>query len=220
MALRDEPVRYDLRQLLQVVLATVFLRPTLRFAYRCRVRFAAELPPGPFILASNHRSFLDPPFVGMWLDRPICYFARANLWKIPGVGFMLRTFGGLPIERDMPQMAIMRRTVEWLRSGERILVFPEGTRTRNGQLGKLREGAALFSRRAGVPVVPVYVHATDRVWPRGWPCWVFGNARAEIRYGKPIVAPKSLNPRLRDRVVTEYLRRWMARQELELRGRR
>jgi len=216
--LRRERARLALDQLLQVVAGVFVLRWSLRFLWRCRVRFAGEIPAGACLFASNHRSFLDPPFVGMWLDRPMSYFARANLWKIPIVRQFLDIFGGLPIDRSMPQMAVMRRTVEWLQSGRRILVFPEGTRTRSGRMGRMREGAAMFARRAGVPIVPVYVHNTDRVWPRGWPLPTPGEGRTEIRYGRPIHPPEHLPPRLRDAVITEYLRRWMARQEAALRG--
>ncbi len=218
MSMRDEPVRYRPDQLLQVVLGSFILRWWLRFAHRCRVRYAGDLPAGGCIFASNHRSFLDPPLVGTWLDRPISYFARASLWKVPVVRQFLDLFGGLPIDRDLPQMAVMKRTVENLRAGRRILLFPEGTRTRSGRLGPMREGAALFARRAGAPLVPVYIHHSEQVWPRGSILPRLGGARIEIRYGKPVTAPPGLPPRAQDAVLTEYLRRWMGRQERALRG--
>lgn len=216
--MRSEPAPLRLDMLLQVVVGVFVMRWTLRFLFRSRVRFAGPLPPGPLLFASNHRSFLDPPYVGMWLDRPMSYFARASLWRIPIVREFLDIFGGLPIDRGTPQMAIMKRTVAWLRAGRRILLFPEGTRTRDGRLGRLRDGAALFARRAGVPIVPVYIHNSDRVWPRGALLPRLGGARCEIRYGRALRPPEHLPPRRRDAVVTEYLRRWMQRQERALRG--
>lgn len=218
MSIRDEPIRFRLEYAVQLMLGVLVLRPFLRFSFRARVRFAGEMPAGGFIMACNHRSFLDPSMAAMWLDRPISFFARASLWKIPVVRQFLNAFGGLPIERDAPQMQIMRQTVEWLRAGRRILVFPEGTRTRSGRLGPMRDGAAMFARRAGVPVVPVYIHNSEGVWPRGMPTPLLAGERTEIRYGRPIYPPEHLPARQRDAVVTEYLRRWMARQERELRG--
>ncbi len=216
--MREEPAKLCLAMIIQVLLGAFLLRWSMRFLFRNKVRFAADLPAGPILFACNHRSFLDPPYVGTWIDRPMSYFARANLWKIPVAKQFLNIFGGLPIDRDMPQMAVMRQTVEWLRGGRRILVFPEGTRTTTGRMGEMREGAAMFSRRADVPIVPVYVHNSDRVWPRGALFMRPGGAKLEIRYGAPVKAPAHLSPRMRDRVLTEFLRRWMARQERDLRG--
>jgi 1-acyl-sn-glycerol-3-phosphate acyltransferase len=198
-------------------LAALVLRLPIRLTFRARVRLA-RLPPPPVVLAANHRSYFDPPFVGMWLREPIAYFARANLWDVAFFRFMLEVMQGIPVQRDNPGVSSMKGAVERLRQGVSVLAFPEGTRTRDGRLGTLRDGPALFARRAGVPVVPVYIHRSERVWPRGAILPRLWGGRVEIRFGRAIVAPPGLEPRLADRVVTEALRRWMERQERALLG--
>ena len=216
--LRHAGLRYDVQQLAQFIFGQLIFRNIVQYVCRMRCRFTEPLPPGGFIIAANHRSFADPPVVGLWFDRPISYFARANLWRLPVIGFALRVFGGLPVERSAPQLAIMKQTVAWLRDGRRILMFPEGTRTRSGRLGELRDGVALFARRAGAPIVPVYLFRSERIWPLGWLVPTFGAVRAEIRFGPVLVAPAELSSREQDAWIMTRLRAWMHAQERELLG--
>ena len=124
---------------------------------------------GPYVFAGNHRSFGDPPFIGAWCDQPLAYFARASLWKLPVIGWTLSIFQSVPVDRSRPGAGASLAAIDRLKQGISIVVFPEGTRTKDGRLQRLREGPALFARKAGVPVVPVYVHRTERWWPRGCP---------------------------------------------------
>ena len=201
------------------VIGTFLVRVLLRLCYRVRVRMAPTVNRGgPWVFASNHRSFFDPVLVGAFVDLPLCYFARASLWRLPVVGQVLRFYHALPIDRDEPQMAVMRRIVERLRQGRGVVIFPEGTRTRTGRLGRLRQGPALFARRAGVGLVPVYIHRSDQAWPRGAVLPHLGGCRLEVRYGPPLYPPAGLPRRLHDRYLTGALERWLVRQERELRG--
>ncbi len=209
------PVVRDRLARLLVGLAVLFLRVPIRFCFRCRVRMA-QVPPHPAVFAANHRSFADPGLVGMWLREPISYFARSDLWDAVIFRFFLQLMRSIPVERENPGLSSMRGAVERLRQGMSVLAFPEGTRTRDGHLGRLRDGPALFARRAGVPIVPVYVHRSERVWPRGAIVPRLAGGRIEIRYGRPISSPGGMDARLADRVVTERLKRWMLRQERQL----
>jgi len=197
----------------------VVLRSLARFMYSAKIMRAGPLPPPPFVLACNHRSFLDPPLVGMCAREPVSYFARANLWRVPVVALMLRVMHSIPVEREHPGMSSMKGAVDRLRNGISVLVFPEGTRTRNGRLGVLRDGPALFARRAGVAVIPVYVHRTEQAWPRGRLLPRLGGCRVEIRFGRPLTPPAGLEARAQDRWVTERLRLWMQRLEQRLQAR-
>jgi 1-acyl-sn-glycerol-3-phosphate acyltransferase len=105
-----------------------------------------------------------------------------------------------------------------LRCGISILVFPEGTRTKNGRVSRLREGPALFARRAGVAVVPVYLHRSEAVWPRGRIVPNFITKNIEVRVGSPIVAPEHLNPREQDKWVSYRIEAWMLLQERSVMG--
>lgn len=200
------------------LMGVLVLRAFVRFAYRARVRIATPLPEGPCVYASNHRSFLDPAMVGMWSRVPVSYFARANLWRVPIVAFMLRAMRGIPVERENPGLSSFRGAVGRLREGIPVLVFPEGTRTRTGRLGRLREGPALFARRAGVPIVPVYLHRTEAAWPRDAMLPRMGGARIEVRFGRPLRPPEHLPEAQRDAWIMTALERWMRRQELALLG--
>lgn len=202
-------------QLLQLF-GVLLLRSFVRFCYRCDARFAVPLPPPPVLFAANHRSFLDPPLVGMWLKQPISYFARADLWRLPVIGPVLRIMRGIPVERENPGMSSMKGAVERLREGMSVLVFPEGTRTRTGRLGRLRDGPALFARRAGVPVVPVYLHRSEQGWKRGHPLPSPTALPIAVRFGRPIVPPAHLPPKEQDRWVTIRLEAWMKAMEARM----
>lgn len=202
--------------LMQLLSGVILIAPWLRLCHRTRVRRSRRLPPGAVLYAANHRSFIDPPLVAVWSGEPVAFFARASLWRVPPIRVLLDIFYGIPVERDNPGMSSMKGAVERLRAGIPVLVFPEGTRTRTGRLGKLREGPALFARRAGVPLVPVYLHRSETCWPRGAvlprPC----GARLEVRFGRPIAAPAGMPAREADAWVMERLRLWFLMQEREL----
>jgi 1-acyl-sn-glycerol-3-phosphate acyltransferase len=190
----------------------------MRVGYRVTVRRARTRPWGPVLYAANHRSFLDPPMVGMWSPVPVAYFARASLWRNPLFRFMLDTFSGIPVERENPGISSMKGAIERLRAGIPVLVFPEGTRTRDGRIGRLKDGPALFARRAQVPLVPVYVHRTERCWGRESILPHAVGPRLEVRFGSPLVAPAGLPPREQDAWLSSRLEAWLRRQERELTG--
>jgi len=203
---------HPLARLTQFLIGHLLLRPLTRLVWNARVFQAAPLPT-PCVFASNHRSFFDPVLVGMCSRDPIAYFARANLWRLPVVGMLLRIMRSIPVERENPGLSSMRGAVERLRAGISVLVFPEGTRTRNGRLGRLREGPALFARRAGVPLVPVYLYRTEAAWPLGWPLPLACRGRIEVRIGSPLSPPADLPVREQDAWMLRQLEEWMRWQE-------
>lgn len=211
-------VRHPFATHLIQAVGILILRWWVRLCFRARVRRARGMPVHPCVLACNHRSFADPPLVAMWSSSPISFFARSSLWRIPGIRQMLNTFYGIPVERENPGISSMKGAVDRLRRGVSVLVFPEGTRTKSGRVGRLRDGPALFARRAGVPLVPVYVHRSEAIWPRGAFMPRLCGPRIEVRIGSPITAPSGLEPREADAWVTRRLHAWMLVQERELSG--
>ncbi len=200
--------------LLFQAIAILVARPVARFTLRVHVRGTCFVPRGACVLAANHRSFLDPPAVGAFLNDPIAYFARASLWKMPVARRFLTWFQGIPVDRDNPSHVTMADAVDRLRRGVPVLVFPEGTRTRTGRVGQLRSGPALFARRAKVAVIPVYLHRTESIWPSGAILPRLWEQRLAIRYGRPVPPPPpGLPAKYHDTWTTRYLQRWMERQE-------
>ncbi|MGV3663484.1 MAG: lysophospholipid acyltransferase family protein [Prosthecobacter sp.] len=127
-----------------------------------KLRFA-----GPALIACNHVSFLDPPFVGQAFDEPIHYFARKTLFDHPVAGWILREWQSIPIDRDKPDASSLKATIRFLRQGEKVLIFPEGTRSPDGTLQPAEAGVGLFIAKSKAPVLPVRIFGSHEAYPRG-----------------------------------------------------
>jgi 1-acyl-sn-glycerol-3-phosphate acyltransferase len=138
---------------------------------------------GGALLVSNHVSFLDVVFLGIPVRRPLNYVARSTLF-VPGLGPFIRSVGAFPIQRDGMGASGMKETLRRLRSGGIVTLFPEGTRSHDGRLGKLKPGIAVLVARVGVPVVPAAVAGMFEIWPRSRMFPVPNPIR--IHYGRPI----------------------------------
>jgi 1-acyl-sn-glycerol-3-phosphate acyltransferase len=135
--------------------------------FRWRVFNAERVPmSGPVILASNHASFLDPPLVGAGLRRGISYLARESLFRFPGVGWVLRQCSAVPVDRDGEGAAGLKAILNRLLAGGAIILFPEGTRTRDGKLQPARSGIGLTVIKSDAVVVPVRVFGTYEAYGR------------------------------------------------------
>ncbi|HEX4262816.1 MAG TPA: lysophospholipid acyltransferase family protein [Verrucomicrobiae bacterium] len=121
---------------------------------------------GPVILASNHASYLDPPLVGSGVKRGINYLARDTLFRYPGMGWLLRNWNSVPVDRDGGGAAGLKAILERLLAGGAIILFPEGTRTRDGRLQPARSGIGLTVIKSTAAVVPVRVFGTYEAYGR------------------------------------------------------
>ncbi len=172
--------------------------------FRWRVFNAERVPKtGPLILASNHASFLDPPLVGAGLHRSINYLARESLFRFPFLGWLLRHWQSVPVDREGGGAAGLRAILDRLLAGGAIILFPEGTRTRDGRLQPARSGIGLTVIKSTAPVVPVRVFGTFEAFRRHsrWP----RPHRIAVKYGVPMTfeqlraeARTSSKPRLRE----------------------
>ena len=154
------------------------------FGYRA---FNAERVPrtGSVILASNHASFIDPPLVGAALHRSINYLARESLFRFPVMGWMLRRWQCVPVDRDGGGAAGLRAILDRLLAGGVIILFPEGTRTHDGRLGPARSGIGLTVIKSTAPVVPVRVFGTYEAYHRR--LTIPRPRRVTVKYGHPLL---------------------------------
>ena len=153
--------------------------------FRWRVYNPERVPmEGPVILAANHASFLDPPLVGSALTRALNYLARDTLFSVPVVGSLLRAWKVVPVDRDGGGGAGLRAIFDRLLQGGAILLFPEGTRTSNGQLQPARSGIGLVVIKSSAPVVPVRLFGTYEAYGRHirFP----HPGRVMVKFGAPI----------------------------------
>ena len=157
---------------------------------------------GPVILAANHASFIDPPLVGAGLKRDINYLARQSLFRFPGIGALLRSWNSVPVDRDGGGAAGLRAILDRLLDDGAIILFPEGTRTRDGKLQPARSGVGLAVIKSMAPVVPVRVFGTFEAFGRHMR---FPRPRPiAVKYGRPMLfeelrveAKKCSKPRLK-----------------------
>lgn len=151
-----------------------------------------NIPPiGPVLMVSNHVSYLDPVAIGDASTRRVVFMAKAELFKIKPLGFLLRGVDSFPIKRGKADRAAFKNTLAMLGEERAVCIFPEGTRSRNGEIGEAEAGAGVFATRTGCPVVPVYVHNSNRMLDdkgklhRGSPI--------TVTFGSPFVLPKNMD---------------------------
>ncbi|MBN1621934.1 MAG: (d)CMP kinase [Endomicrobiales bacterium] len=118
---------------------------------------------GGVIMASNHSSFADPPLVGSAMKRPLFFMAKIELFEVPILGFLIKRTNAFPVRRGEQDVSAFRKAQKLLKSGNTVLVFPEGTRSRDGNFGRALPGVGMLSCLAGVPVVPVRIVNSDKL---------------------------------------------------------
>jgi 1-acyl-sn-glycerol-3-phosphate acyltransferase len=153
--------------------------------FRWRVFNPERVPQtGGVILASNHASFLDPPLVGSGLKRDINYLARQSLFRYPGIGALLRSWNSVPVERDGGGAAGLKAILDRLLAGGAIILFPEGTRTKDGRLQPARSGIGLTVIKSNAVVIPVRTFGTFECYNRKIKFHL--PKQLAVKYGEPM----------------------------------
>ena len=138
---------------------------------------------GPVLVASNHQSYLDPPLIGNLYHDEMVYLARKTLFT-PFTRWLYSQWNAIPVDQDKPDMASLKTIIRKLKEGHRVLVFPEGSRTLDGNLGEAAPGIGLIAVKSGVPIQPVRISGARDALPRGSARIRF--ARITVSIGPPI----------------------------------
>lgn len=177
-----------------VVYTTGMAGFTLGFSFRYQGR--QNVPQsGPLLIVSNHQSFLDPWLAGVAVKRRLVYLARKTLFNNPMLGFFIRSLNAVPIDQDGVGKEGLRTILEQLALGRGVLVFPEGTRTPEGDMHPLKPGIHLLIQRTQAQILPVGIAGAYDAWPI-WrpypiPAPLFlppGKGTIAVSIGRPIAA--------------------------------
>jgi 1-acyl-sn-glycerol-3-phosphate acyltransferase len=182
------------------LLAKIFYR--FRIIHRERM-----IQTGPVIVAMNHQSFLDPPLAGNVCDRPIYFLAKKSLMTVPVLRWLLPKLNVIPVDLQGVDRSAIKALIRVLQAGEAALVFPEGSRTPDGNLHPAEPGAGLVIAKTRAPVVPMRIFGAYQAWPVGGRIRL--GPRITIVVGEPIHfsendfqgAGKEVYPQLSQRVM-------------------
>jgi 1-acyl-sn-glycerol-3-phosphate acyltransferase len=153
--------------------------------FRIRVSGREHVPAeGAALVLSNHQSHLDPVLIGLACDRRLNYLARQSLFRFPPFRWLIQSLDAIPIHRDGLGLEGLKETLRRLKRGEMVLIFPEGTRTRDGEMGRFKPGFSALAKRADAWLVPVAIEGAYEAWPRRnpWP----GIGTIHVQFGEPI----------------------------------
>ena len=168
-----------------------------RAVWKVRVEGQERVPrTGPLIVAPTHESFLDPMIVGAYLPRGLRYMARRTLFvKVREDGSERRRVLAsafarwayvIELDREGADRDAVRKCVDALAEGDAVLIFPEGTRSLDGQVQEFRAGVALIALRSGAPVLPISIEGSRRVWGKGRKFPRFGAGPVRLVFGEPV----------------------------------
>jgi 1-acyl-sn-glycerol-3-phosphate acyltransferase len=185
---RAAPFTVDGRRSIPYRIERAILLSVLRAWFRPVVRGRVNIPSeGPAILAPVHRSYVDFAFPGILTRRKLFFMAKEELWKWAWFGRVLKGLGAFPVHRSGADRESVRRAEEVLRSGQLLVMFPEGSRRFGDTVGDLLEGVAFLSARTGAPIVPIGIAGSERAMPKG--SVIPKPYRVTVSIGQPLSVP-------------------------------
>lgn len=168
------------------LLKFIFIR-IFKVLFRCEVIGEEHIPPeGGVIIAANHRSNWDPALAAAFVPRYVHFMAKDELFQLPIFGYLITQLYAFPVRRGASDRNAIRTAIKLLTDGKCLGLFPEGTRSKDGFMGKPEAGLALIALKAGAMVVPTALIGTDRIFQNG-----SFLPKLKIRYGMPIQLDKT-----------------------------
>jgi 1-acyl-sn-glycerol-3-phosphate acyltransferase len=153
-------------------ICAVFLKFFIRIEYKGKENIPKS---GGFILSPNHISNLDPPAVGVGIKRDVYFMAKKELFKLKVIGRFLKAINAYPVDRHKIDKETIKTTLNLLRDGKIVGIFPEGTRSKTNELGTFHTGAAMFAKKTGTNVIPVAISGKYGLFKK-----------VTVQYGEPI----------------------------------
>ena len=154
--------------------------PLFRLFLRMEVFGRENIPEeGPVVIASNHLSLLDPPILGAAATRKIHFMAKSELFKPAWFGALIRKLGAFPVKRGEMDREAIKTGLTILKENKVLAVFPEGTRSKDGELGRAGGGAFMMGVKRKAKIVPACIYGTDISRHPGWP-------KVRVIFGKPM----------------------------------
>jgi len=144
----------------------VWVRLASWLFFRIRYSGVDNIPrEGPVLLVSNHQSHLDPPLIGAGVPRTVSYLARKTLFSNQFFSRLIRSYGAIPLDLENP-LGGLKEGLRRLRCGDAVLIFPEGTRSPDGEIHPFRKGFRMLAVRSQAIIVPVAIDGAYQSWPR------------------------------------------------------
>lgn len=171
---------------------------------------------GPFLVVSNHQSFLDPIFCGAPPKRHLCFLARNTLFTHWFFGRVIASVNAIPVKRDRGDLAAMKKVIGKLQEGRGVCLFPEGTRTSDGKILPFKAGLGLLCRRGNAAIVPVVIDGAFESWPRHKKIFSPGGTII-VHYGKAITAQQAaaMGDEKLAELLTDTLRQMQTKSRME-----
>lgn len=149
---------------------------------------------GPCLFAANHASHLDPPTIGSQVPRQIAFFARKTLWKGGVLSWWMDQAWAIPVDRDGgSDVSAIKKVLRILKQGRALILFPEGTRSPDGEFQKPKSGVGMIAAKANVPVVPVRIFDSHLAWGRNRSIQ-FG-VPVSVVFGRPLAPAEFYDPK-------------------------
>lgn len=180
-------------------------------AFHLRFEGRENIPKGAVIYASNHRSNADPPLVAIGSKGLLTFMAKEELFRNKFFGALIRSLGAFPVSRGKGDMEVIDKAVENLNNGRSLMIFPEGTRSKDGKVHNGHSGAALIAARTGKLIVPVGICFSEKLKFR---------TKVTVKYGKPIDPAEysEICDKPKSRQLVKLKKRYMADIKLLVEG--